>query len=463
MRAGVAGFIALLIASPVPSAAETVQSFEAWLSDLKPAMTSAGVSDATFNRVFSGLSPDCGQTGVFCGVTPGEDNQQSWTERDGLPNSCDKVPQREFLEPAAYFPESFIRQIVAKGQAVLADLRTQQNDTYQHILKIEDVYGVPVPMLMALWARETSFGEARLDHNAVTALASLAYAGLEHRRAWNRRQLTGAVKMIEDGHVTVAAFRSSWAGATGLTQIMPEEFLQFGADGDGDGVKNIWTSVPDALATTANILKQRGWKTEQRGWGQEVRLPQGDTAWDCTLEGRGNRRPVGRWVEQSGIAPIQRGAQIAAPSLGMDQLGYLLTPAGTSGPAFLVTDNFDALRAYNPSDLYALFVGTIHDRLGCDTPDAACTFNAPWPDANPDAFAFTVENICRLQRGLQQKGLLGGEADGLFGPQTRIAIGRYQKSQGVTPTCYPTTPLFEHVTGSRKNDAPQQDGAPAVP
>jgi lytic murein transglycosylase len=446
------------------------QDFKAWLAELRPAALESGVSEAGFDRIFAGLAPNCEQTGVSCPspaadtgtATPEEpaapSRPPSFTERTGLPPSCNKVSQREFLEPAAYFPEEYLRRLIRKGQAMLEDLRSNRPETYGHIRRVEQTYGVPVSILMGLWARETAFGEAPLNHNAVVALASLAYAGGESRRPYMRRQLIGALKMVDSGAVSMEDFRSSWAGATGLTQIMPDEYLAYGVDGDGDGGIDIWTSPPDALATTANVLSRRGWKPHG-GWGRAVQLP--ETA-DCTLEGRVNKRPMSRWADQHGIRAADRGGEAAGPVLTGEETGFLLMPAGTLGPAFLAEENFAALHAYNPSDLYALFIGYVGDRLGCDTETEACTFLKPWPQAGDSAFPFSVENVCRLQLSLKAAGALHGEADGLFGPQTRTAIGRWQKAQGLRPTCYPSRELFEQLRGAAKEEARHIEGKAAT-
>jgi lytic murein transglycosylase len=449
-------------AAAQPAASTEAERFKAWVRELRPAALEAGVSEAGFDRLFAGLTPDCAQTGVFCGTSSGDTPQPSWTERTGLPKSCDKVAQREFLEPAGYFPEDYLRRLVRKGQALLEDLRTNKPETWRHILMVEETYGVPVPILMGLWARETSLGDARLNYNGVVALASLAYAGQEHRRAWMRRQLIAALKMVDRGEVAFADFRSSWAGATGLTQIMPEEYLRYAVDADGDGRKDIWTSVPDALATTANVLKQQGWGAPG-GWGRQVRVPAPSETFDCTQEGRVSRKPAARWTDQLGLTPVTGPQEAASPPFDPDQPAWLLMPAGTGGPAFLVTENFDVLRDYNPSDLYALFIGAINDRLACDTEEAPCGFAAPWPDRGEGAFAFSVENICRLQLGLKQRGMLHGEADGLFGPQTRTAIGRWQKAQGSAPSCYPTRAIYDEITGAVRAEAPHKDKDAATP
>ncbi len=458
------GVLLLPMVAASPAGAESAggEPFAAWLRELKPAALKAGVSQATFDRVFAGLAPDCNQTGVACGPASSEPAAPSWSERTGLPESCNKVPQKEFLEPAAYFPENYIRQLVEKGRGMLDDLRANHGETYHQILKIEETYGVPVPVLLGLWARETGLGEATLEHNAVVALASLAFAGPEQRRPWMRQQLIAALQMIERGDVGFEQFRSSWAGATGLTQIMPGEYLDFAADGDGDGRKDIWNSAPDALATTANILSQHGWQPHL-AWGGEVQVPSVAEGWDCTIEDRGERRTLGRWAGQFGIRPAPQAGMSPSPKLREEDTAYLLAPAGTLGPAFLVTENFDALREYNPSDLYALFIGTISDRLSCAAEDESCGFAQSWPDEGPDAFTFTVENICRLQLSLKQKGILSGAADGLFGPQTRAAIGRYQRAKGMQPTCYPSRQLLEELSGSLRAEAMHRDAGAATP
>jgi lytic murein transglycosylase len=462
LRAMLSVAFILALFAPAPLSAQTYdrRDFTNWLDALKPVVKAAGVSEATFDHALARIEPDCTQTGVSCGAPQSAPTEPSWSERTGLPKSCDKVSQREFLEPARYFPESYIAALVRKGQTLLSDMRRNRPDTFQNVLNIEQTYGVPVPILMGLWARETSFGDADLPHNAVVALASLAYAGPEARRPWMRRQLIAALRMLDGGYVPFNNFRSSWAGATGLTQIMPEEYLKFGADGDGDGIKNIWTSVPDALATTANVLRNMGWRPRQ-GWGREVRLPETGDGWDCTREGRASRQSLRRWAEDPNIVPVDRGLESTSALLIGEESSYPLTPTGTLGPAFLVGDNFDVLRAYNPSDLYALFIGYIADRLGCDTEGAPCTFVHPWPQPE-NAFEFSVENICRLQLGLKANGMLPGEADGLFGPMTRAAIGRYQKAQGGKATCYPSRELFDQLGGDWKSEAMHQDGAPVT-
>jgi hypothetical protein len=261
--------------------------------------------------------------------------------------------------------------------------------------------------------------------------------------------------MVENGDIAPEKFRSSYAGATGLTQIMPDEFLAFAVDGDRDGRRDIWNSIPDAMATTANVLKDRGWRSTAGSWGYEIRQPAGRN-FDCTLENRSNRWPARQWIETYGVTPAPRadGGRPRLPDPGMTV--YLVMPAGARGPAFLATENFDVLRSYNTSDLYAIFVGHLADRVGCDTDSRECGFATPWPKAGPDDFEFSVENLCRLQVALKERGFLEGAPDGLFGAGTRVAIGRYQKATQRAPDCYPTRSLFAELSGKARSQALNQ-------
>lgn len=421
------------------------QSFSSWLGKLWPEAKTAGVSRATFDRVFSSMKPDCKLPGVFC---PGETRKPSGrklSERTGLPETCNKITQPEFLRPEKYFPPKYMRRLALKGRSIIADLEAQGPKTHEHLMEIERSFRVPVNMLMGLWGRETAFGDARLNHNGFRALASHAYAGYKSRQGWSRKQLIAALLMVEQGHMKPSQFQSSYAGATGLTQIMPDEFLGFAVDGDRDGKRDLWQSVPDALATTANVLKDRGWHSGAKSWGYEIRLPEPSANFDCTFENRANRWPIRHWTHKFGIKRVPRLGRKQPEFPNLSNIGYLVLPAGARGPAFLVTENFDVLRSYNPADLYALFVGHLADRVGCDTDGRECTFHTPWPKSTRDDFDFSVENLCRMQIALKKGGFLEGTPDGLFGVQTRVAIGRYQKAAKRRPDCYPSESLFKEL------------------
>lgn len=435
--------------------AEPLGTFTAFIDGLWPDAQAAGVSRATFDRVFTGMAANCSQPDVSCssiggggGGAGGGRPHVPMGERTGLPASCNKVSQKEFLQPDKYFPATYMRRLALRGRDILADLKARNPKAYGDLMEIEANFRIPHLILMGLWGRETAFGDAALEHNAVQALASSAYAGKKDRRRWAREQLIAALKMIQRGDVAMADFRSSYAGATGLTQIMPTEYLTFAVDGDLDGRKDIWRSVADSMATTANVLKDRGWRSSEKSWGYEVIGR--NRPINCLMEGVENRWPLRRWMTEFGVQRVPR-RDLDRPGFpNPDNLAYLVMPAGARGPAFLATANFDVLRRYNPSELYALFVGHLGDRIGCDTEKTECGFYAPWPQAGPNDFDFSVENICRLQMALRQGGFLTVQPDGLFGAQTRVAIGRYQMSQNQTPDCYPSRVLFDALVARGK-------------
>ena len=152
-------------------------------------------------------------------------------------------------------------------------------------------------------------------------------------------------------------------------------------------------------------------------------------------------------------APARNSRRFPNPSA----IGYLVLPAGARGPAFLATENFDVLRSYNTSDLYALFVGHLADRVGCDTEGRECTFATAWPKSAADDFEFSVENLCRLQVALKDRGFLDGTPDGLFGAGTRVAIGRYQKTRTKT------SPRAHRMTAALNSPASGIAGAGSSP
>jgi lytic murein transglycosylase len=421
------------------SAAWAQVGWREFVAQLRPEAVAAGVSESAFDKTFAALGPDCKQPGVTCpGEKPGADPYAALRAK-GLPETCLKVTQKEFLRPGEYFSEDYLNRLAVKGRELLAGWRATRPDIHRAVMRIEAQYGVDLRVLLALWGRETSFGEFQVKYNPVRALASLAFGGAPSRRPWARVQTIAALKILSEGRVAAADFKSSWAGATGLTQVLPTEYLELGVDGDGDGRIDVWKSIPDALATTANILKKEGWRSDQRTWGVEVTL-NGANA-DCTLEGLAHRKPVSAW-SAVGVRPAQ-----GKTALDPQTPGHLIMPGGATGPAFLVTDNFEVLRRYNTSDVYSVFIGTLAERIGCAGAPASCGFTKPWSRKGPnDDYPFSVENLCRLQIALKEQGFSETAPDGLFGRANRIAIGLYQKSRNRRPGCYPSVLLHRELT-----------------
>ena len=211
---------------------------------------------------------------------------------------------------------------------------------------------------------------------------------------------------------------------------MPDEFLAFAVDGDRDGRRDIWKSIPDAMATTANVLKDRGWRSEARSWGYEIKLPEPGKRFRLHAgeprQSLADRQWAERYRHRPCAARRRRGAGL---SRTRPPPAISCCPQARAGPAFMATENFDVLRSYNTSDLYALFVGHLADRVGCDTEARECPSRRTGRKAARDDFEFSVENLCRLQVALKERGFLDGTPDGLFGAGTRVAIGRYQKAQ----------------------------------
>ena len=382
--------------------AEPDKSFKEFIAGLWPEAKSAGVSRATFDKAFAGVEPDFSIPDLDLPSRPKVDNRG----------------QAEFSKTAAdYLSKSYLEKLGKQGREFFAEHK-------KDLLRIEKMTGVDPYTLVAIWGRETAYGSYKLPHDAIRVLATLAYKG---RRADKfREELIAALKMLEAG-VPRSDMRSSWAGAVGLTQAMPTEYFKFAADGDGDGKIDIWRSVADALAFTARQLEGKGWVAGAR-WGYEVIAP--DHA-DCSLEGPPDARPVADWVKMGFRKPKGK-----FTDQELSQEAYLMMPAGAYGPAFLAGQNFRVIRLYNTSDLYALFVGNLADRIrgGGD-------FAQPWkPFSQPK-----TQTVHDLQARLKLLGYPMDKTDGKIGSNTRKQIGLYQKANGLTIDCWPSTNVLAHA------------------
>ncbi len=247
------------------------------------------------------------------------------------------------------------------------------------------------------------------------------------------------MRILHEGHVGRDDMMSSWAGAMGLTQFMPTNFERFAVDFDGDGHKNIWTSVPDSLASTAQLLQtatRRSWKLG-RSWGYEIRKGR---KFDCTLEGVERQRTIREWRKLG--AKRTRGRKFRKDLLR--ERAYLYAPDGGRGPAFLILDNFLVIKAYNPPDVYALYVGHLADRIAGGLP-----FETPWSDVTP----LRQPEFKELQRLLTAAGYDIGKADGRGSARMRVAIGRYQRKHRMSVDCYPQANVLAHLRASAERRA----------
>jgi membrane-bound lytic murein transglycosylase B len=224
--------------------------------------------------------------------------------------------------------------------------------------------------------------------------------------------------------------RGSWAGAIGNMQFLPSVFIKYAVDGDGDGLRDFWGSLPDSLASAANFLRGIGWRTELR-WGREVRLPDG---FDYSLSGRDRGQTLEQWV-RLGITDVY-----GAPLPQRDIQAAVLVPSGHRGPAFLTYENFDVIMRWNRSEYYAISIGRLADRIaggGRLTRDAII-------GGEP----ITIDKVQRLQEDLSLLGFDAGEVDGIFGPATRRALSNFQNANDMIADGYLNAEALQAVRNS---------------
>ncbi|MCJ8517759.1 lytic murein transglycosylase [Pseudorhizobium tarimense] len=392
-----------LMLLPLPamaaSKAEVERQFQQWITgDLTPEAKRNGISEQTLRNAFQGLSlnwdlPDL----VPPGSAPPKQQDQS---------------QAEFSSPGAYFSEKRLQGLAATGRS----LAGQYADTLR---RVEATYGVPGRIIVAIWGRESGFGRAKLPHSAIEVLATKAF--MSTRKDMFRSELIAALHMIEGGDISASRMMGSWAGALGQPQFMPSSYLKYAVDFDGDGRRDIWNSVPDSLASIANYLAQEGWQ-RGRDWGYEVSIP---TSVTCAQEGPDLARPISSWANLG----IERVSGRPFPAEELQASGMMLVPAGRHGPEFIVTPNFYVIKQYNNSDLYALFIGNLADRIAY----GSGAFQADWGNVGK----MLRSDVLVMQKTLVAKGYDVGKVDGLAGYKTRRSLGDWQAKNGLQPTCFP--------------------------
>ncbi|MEJ2116771.1 MAG: lytic murein transglycosylase [Alphaproteobacteria bacterium] len=402
---------ALMMLAPVPTAAADV-NFKTWLASLWPDAQRLGISRATFDAATQGLKPNLKLPDL---------------DIPGRPKHHRRA-QAEFVStPAEYLKESRLRNLARYGRKLAAKHR----DTLK---AIEKRFGVPGEVVLAIWGRETDFGRYRLPHNALRVLATQGYTG--KRKDQFRTEFLYAMKLLEDGNAKMSDMRSSWAGAMGLTQFLPSELYKHGVDMDRDGRIDIWHSVPDALASAAKQLHNKGWQTGKR-WSYEAHLPKRGI--DCTIAEPNHTRPLAEWLE-AGYKPTFN--RKPSPE-ELDAPTSLILPSGLYGPAFLISKNYFVIKDYNFSDLYVLFVGSLADRIATKR-----GFEIPWGRVTQ----MRTKHLEEMQRHLAALGYYKDKIDGKAGMKTRAAVGAFQKKQRLKLDCWPTQATLKAMrkkTGSK--------------
>jgi lytic murein transglycosylase len=399
--------VAAFVLLPLPVRAAD-SGFTQFVASLWPEAQAAGVSRATFDAETRGLEPDYKLPDL---ILPGR-------PATGAPS------QAEFVQvPADYLKEASIARLATEGQRLQQQYRSA-------LTTIEARFGVPGPVVLAIWGRETDYGRYTLPYDGLRVLATQAYVG--RRKDQYRTEFILALKLLDDGAVARKDLRSSWAGATGLTQFLPSEFYKHAVDLDGDGRKDIWHSVPDALASAAQQLVNKGWQGGVR-WAYEVRAPANV---DCTQGVPELTKPIGEWL-RAGFVPVL-GQKISAAEQA--EPASLLQPEGIYGPAFLATKNYFVIKEYNFSDLYVLFVGHLSDRMVNPQP-----FATPWSASSQ----LRTADVEAMQRHLTRLGLYADKVDGKAGMKTRAALGAYQKSAGLKVDCWPSEAVLRSISAAR--------------
>ncbi|MDB5528748.1 MAG: lytic murein transglycosylase [Devosia sp.] len=289
--------------------------------------------------------------------------------------------------------------------------RAMRSEWNQTLTGSAQRWGVQPEIVLAIWGMETNFGGFMGGENTIYALATLTEGG--YRPDYFRNELLTALRIVSDGHVTPGNMVGSWAGAMGHTQFMPSSFMSYAVDYNGDGRKDIWNSVQDALGSTANYLHEFNWRPGET-WGYEVHLPNG---FDYAKARQMERASIGQWAQlgitRSNGKPFPRASDTAR----------LYMPAGASGPTFLLLPNFDVIKRYNNSDSYALAVGHLADRI-----IGGGEFISGWP-AND--YALNANQKVELQALLNRRGFNVGTPDGAIGPKTRAAVIAFQQQAGL--------------------------------
>ena len=382
------------MAQPVPDTVERPLEFVAWIAAFRMEAMGQGISAKTFDDAFRDVTLN--QRVVELNENQPEFNRSIWDYMDSAV-SDDRVERG--------------RELLHQHRKIFKNVQRQ--------------YGVPSSIITGIWGLESNFGKNLGGFNVIEALATLAYQG--RRAAFGREQLFAALKIIEEGDIAPERMTGSWAGAMGQTQFIPTVFLQYARDGNGDGKRNLWDTLPDVLASTANYLQQKAWESGQPCF-DEVRLPDGFnySEADISIE-----KPVREWKDE-GVLRID-GRKL--PKSVADANAAVIVPAGHHGPAFIAYPNFKAVLAYNNAVSYALAVCQLAKRFEGGKP-----IKTPWP-RQEDPLVGRSDRM-ELQSLLAKRKFDVGEPDGVIGQRTRRAIRDFQKTEGLVQDGYATMALL---------------------
>ncbi|NVJ91033.1 MAG: lytic murein transglycosylase [Methylocystaceae bacterium] len=364
--------------------------YQTWLKDFKETAARSGISKKTLDNTLDGLTPN--KRVLELDRRQPEFSLTFWKYLNGRISEKRIQRGRELLkEHAALFK------------------------------KVHDKYGVQPRFLVAFWGLETNFGDYTGVFPLIQSLTTLAHD--ERRSEFFTKQLITALQIMDRGDIPYDV-KASWAGAMGYCQFMPTTYQAYAVDGDGDGKRDMWNSLPDVFYSAANFLSQSGWQAGET-WGREVKMPKG---FELDLTGLGTKKKLGEWAKL-GVRNIDGKA---LPKADMD--ASLIIPAGYKGPAFLVYENFRTILDWNRSNLYAIAVGHLADRL---------VWKGPLESPRIKEIPLSRAQTLQIQARLNENGYDVGKPDGIAGSRTRKAIKAFQKSKGIPADGYPSVELLK--------------------
>ncbi len=382
---GITLTFSLLFAGPAAFA----QSFDAFVAAMKPDAVARGISPATFDAATTGLTADPAM--------------ERLTKR-----------QPELVKPIG----GYIERRTSGG--LLATGRAKVKANGRLLRELGRRTGVDPYVVAAIWGMETGYGGNIGSSDVFRSLATLGW--MKYRDDFFRDEFLDALAIVQNDKIPRSRMIGSWAGAMGQTQFIPSSFLKYAVDFDGDGTRDLWRSTGDALASTANYLKSKGWIAGQP-WGVPVDLPKSVVRSAAT-------QGWAAWAKL-GVKSHDGGA---FPKTGTATLFF---PAGHEGPAFLITDNYDVIRDYNSSDAYSLSAALLADRLR-----GGMALNTPWPTGD------TLNKTDRLavQAALRKRGHILSNDTGRITKDVRLAVAVEQRRMGVTPDGYPDQQFLARIS-----------------
>ncbi len=369
--------------------AAAAENFGAFLAALRADAARQGIADSTFDAAFAGVTPD-----------------------PRVMAAMRREP--EYGKPMG----TYLASLVSADRIAVGQRKSAQWADTLHA--VDKRFGVDPAILVSIWGIESSFGRARDRWDVFRSLATLAQARFQHPLF--RNELISALKILQQDGIPRQQFVGSWAGAMGQPQFLPSSYLKYAVDFDGRGHPDIWTRVPDVLASIANYLRKSGWQPGLP-WGIEVVVPQ-------NFDYRASRGTFPQWTARG----LRRSDGSVLPGTGD---AILLFPSGAPAPAFLVTQNFIVIKSFNNSDAYALATGELANRLRGRGPSRAA-----WPAAD---FQPSRGQRIALQQRLAALGFRVNDFNGHIDFELRDDIRQMQQRFGMTPDGYPSRALLARI------------------